>query len=396
MESNIYKKLAHHLDHLPGGYPPTDTGVELKILKKLFTPDEAELMLHLTILPESPRIIAYRAKLPQDVVEKRLSELARKGCIVIHNRNSTINYIMSSVPIWIKKKILFFGLSEKEDVLYSAVNFVIGIWEFHLNSLDIELIKDVNEYMPFLMKEWIKLPQLRTIPIGKSLNPDLKILSYENAEALIKKHNKFVVAKCICRLEKQMMDEGCNKPLESCIMMGLAAEFYEYSGLGRAISLDECIEILKKAEKAGLVLQPSNYKDSTNICCCCGCCCGVLRNIKILPEPSKHIPSFFVNKFNPETCNGCGVCVKRCPMDAIKLLEDGKVFFDEKRCIGCGVCVPTCPTKSLSLVRKSNPPVIPNNMISAALKLAQNRGKMNALSITKLFLSSMIDRFMAP
>jgi hypothetical protein len=62
MEKDIYQKLSQHLDNLPGGFPPTETGVELRILHRLFTPEEAELALHLTLIPEEPRVIARRAR----------------------------------------------------------------------------------------------------------------------------------------------------------------------------------------------------------------------------------------------------------------------------------------------------------------------------------------------
>ena len=45
MTEEIYQKLARHLDNLPGGFPPTETGVELRILRRLFTPEQAELAL---------------------------------------------------------------------------------------------------------------------------------------------------------------------------------------------------------------------------------------------------------------------------------------------------------------------------------------------------------------
>ena len=59
MES-IYNKLAQHLDNLPGGYPATESGIELRILKRLFTPEEAEIAVHLTLMPESAAAIAQR------------------------------------------------------------------------------------------------------------------------------------------------------------------------------------------------------------------------------------------------------------------------------------------------------------------------------------------------
>ena len=73
--TDIYQKLAHHLDDLPGGFPSTESGVELRILRRLFTPDQAELALHLTLLPEQARVIAYRAKIPHQEAERRLDLL---------------------------------------------------------------------------------------------------------------------------------------------------------------------------------------------------------------------------------------------------------------------------------------------------------------------------------
>ena len=63
MDEELYQKLAQHLDNLPGGFPPTESGVELRILRRLFSSEETELALHLTLIPEEPRVIARRAKL---------------------------------------------------------------------------------------------------------------------------------------------------------------------------------------------------------------------------------------------------------------------------------------------------------------------------------------------
>ena len=39
--TDVYQDLARHLDNLPAGFPRTETGVEIRILKRLFTPREA-------------------------------------------------------------------------------------------------------------------------------------------------------------------------------------------------------------------------------------------------------------------------------------------------------------------------------------------------------------------
>ena len=60
MSGDIYKKLAKHLDRLPGGYPATKSGVELRILRRLFDPEEAALAMKLSLIPEEVDIIARR------------------------------------------------------------------------------------------------------------------------------------------------------------------------------------------------------------------------------------------------------------------------------------------------------------------------------------------------
>jgi ferredoxin len=373
MDEGIYKKLAQHLDNLPGGFPPTKTGVELRILRRLFTPEEAELAVHLSLIAEAPPVIAHRAKLSVEEAAWRLEEMARKG-------------------------LIFRIESEKRPTRYRALQYVIGIWEFHVNDLDVELIRDMNEYIPslFNVHVWKKAPQLRAIPVGRSISTELKVLPYEKVEALVQAQKKFVVAPCICRREHKMVGKGCDKPKETCLVFGIAADYYVRNGLGRIIDKQETLEILKKADEAGLVLQPSNAKEIVNICCCCGCCCQVLKNLKRYPKPASYFSSAFVATTNPDTCQGCGVCVDRCQMEALHL-EDEKAVLDADRCIGCGLCVSTCPTKTLSLVRKPEPeqPKVPKNMVEASIKLARERGKLGPGRLVQMQVKSKMDRLLA-
>jgi len=370
--TDCYSKLALHLDNLPGGFPSSESGVELRILRRLFTPEEAELATHLTLIPETSRVVARRAKITSKEAARRLEDMSRKG--------------------------LIFRLAPKgKPSEYMAAQFVIGIWEYHVNDLDPGLIRDMEEYAPTLLNYelWKKAPQLRTIPVQRSITPQLEVMSYEKAEELVWNKKEAVVAPCICRRERKIMGEGCKKPEESCLVFGMGADYYLHNGFGRAIDRQEVLDILKKADKAGLVLQPGNSKKIVNICCCCGCCCGILRNIKLHPHPADLVSSAFSAEADAESCNGCGVCVKRCQMDALRL-EGEKVVLDTSRCIGCGLCVSTCPTKSLKLVRKLEPqPEIPSNVIESAIRLGRTRGKLKTADMIKMQLKSKIDRLLA-
>ena len=120
MKTDVYQKLRKHLDDLPGGYPATDTGVELRILKRMFTPEEAWLATHLTLIAEEPRVVARRAKIGKDEAARRLEEMARKG-------------------------LLFRIEEESGKPTYMAAQLVIGMWEWHVNDLDSEFIADMHE-----------------------------------------------------------------------------------------------------------------------------------------------------------------------------------------------------------------------------------------------------------
>jgi len=61
----------------------------------------------------------------------------------------------------------------------------------------------------------------------------------------------------------------------------------------------------------------------------------------------------------PEICKACGLCMKRCPKDAIQLKFSPQatnkfrkaVVVDNDLCVGCGVCVHKCKSKSIILKR---------------------------------------------
>ena len=41
-------------------------------------------------------------------------------------------------------------------------------------------------------------------------------------------------------------------------------------------------------------------------------------------------------------CIACGICVKNCPADAVRI-ENNHAVIDEAKCIACGMCAVKCP-----------------------------------------------------
>jgi Na+-translocating ferredoxin:NAD+ oxidoreductase subunit B len=351
MSDDVYTRLARHLDNLPSGFPATESGVELRILKRLFTAEEAEIAMGLGMMLETPDAIARRLGKDEASLAPVLYDMSKKGLI---------------------------ARSTKSDKsLYMAAQFVIGIWEYHVNDLDVDLIRDVNEYIPHLMKEMAKnkTQQLRVVPISRSVSAEMRVMAYEEAENIIKSQSKIRVAPCICRKEHEMVGHGCGRLLESCLVFGGAAYFYEGNDIGRDITREEALEILDKAIESGLVVQPGNSQKPSNICLCCGCCCQILKNLKRMDRPAAHVNSSYYAVVDQEACIACGVCEERCQMDAV-ILEDDAARIDLDRCIGCGLCVPTCDVKAVSLVQKDEAWVPPKNIVETYIHIAQERGKI--------------------
>ena len=327
-EKEIYENLAKHLDQLPGGFSSSDSTVDMCLLQNLFSIEEAQLAVYLTLNQEKAQLIAERAKLPLEVIEKRLNDMSNKG--------------------------LIFSVQQADgSLLYNAVPFVIGIYEFQVNNLSKKLIRDLSYYWRARSETTTKeiIPQMRTIPIGESIDPHLEVLSYEQVNMLVKSKDRFAVAPCICRRTAKMTGGGCDAPEESCLIFDEWADYYIQTGRGRSINQSEVYEILARADAANLVLQPSNSMDPSFICCCCGCCCGILGGIKNHPKPSEIVASAFIAMLEPDLCTGCWLCLERCQMQALS--EDiDRVVLNEDRCIGCGLCVSTCPSGALSLMRK--------------------------------------------
>ena len=192
------------------------------------------------------------------------------------------------------------------------------------------------------------------------------------------------------------MGEGCDRPLETCLAFGKIADHVVRAGRGRFITRDEVLQILRKADETGLVLQPSNAKDALFMCACCGCCCGVLRSVKRYPRPASLMSSAFIAALDAETCEGCGTCESRCQMAAIHM-DDGRAVLELDRCIGCGLCVTTCPSESLSLARKpaAGQPQVPKDLIDSYIKLAQARGRLGTRELIGMQVRSKWDRLAA-
>ena len=354
---NVYERLRERLDDMAVGFPATESGVEMRILKKIFTESQADLFVKLRPIPESPKDIAERLGLEEEVLADRLEEMAKKG--------------------------LLFRVRKGENVRYASVPYVVGIFEFQLNHMDAEFARDHEEYFETAFGKSIQgfqTPVLRTVPIDRQLVVNYPVAPFEDVLEILENQKSIAVSPCVCRTTKDLTGERCDKPLGNCFSFGSHAAYYVENGMGRYISIDEAKEIVIANEKAGLVMQPFNSQKAGGMCSCCGCCCGVLRSIKAQPVPADAVKSNYFAEVDADECTGCETCMDRCQMDAITMVDD-IAQIKLGRCIGCGLCVTTCPTEALSLIKKAEDQQYepPQSGGETYIRIASERGKLEKL-----------------
>jgi electron transport complex protein RnfB len=205
---------------------------------------------------------------------------------------------------------------------------------------------------------------LRAIPIDRTVKDPRRILPYEDVVKFVDSQDYCTVSFCPCRQRKLLDPEStvCDHPLEVCLHFGRLGHCIVENGLGREITRDETKAILKQAAESGLVRVISNWQEGADtICNCRTCCCLFFEAYHVLKHEKSHDVSNYRVKTTPETCKACGLCVQRCPMEALRLEDSAKAgnkkgkvaVLDPEKCIGCGVCVYKCPTGSLILEPKA-------------------------------------------
>ena len=353
MSEDVYRALQKRLDQYSMGFPATESGIEIKILKFLFSEEDASLFLALTQALETPEAVAARLERPVAEVAGQLEDMALRG--------------------------LLFRLVKKDTVKYGAIPFVHGLFEFQVKNLSRDLAEMVMQYENEGFDRAMQGSGgyfLRTIPIQRTVDTTQHIAAYEDAVALLREKDLIVVTDCICRKKSEVIDHSCGRPLEACFMFGSMGQYYLDRDMGRKIDLEEAIAILTKCQEAGLVTQPATSQNPSGMCNCCGDCCGVLRAINRHPRPAEITFSNYYAVVEADECLGCGVCLDRCQMNALSLNDEGRSQVNLDRCIGCGLCVTTCPSGAMQLLPKAQdririPPATSAEQMG---RLAQQRG----------------------
>jgi len=354
MSDTSYEKLAAVLDTLPNGFPSTEDSIEIKLLRKIFSPDEAELFCDLKLSFETVDQIAARTERPLQGLEDALLTMKGKGQI--------------------------FGVDLGGINIFKMVPWVFGIYELQLPHMDKELAEMCEEYMKVYGPQFLaNKPQLmQVIPIESEIKGVQEALPYEKVSNIIENSQSMMYFDCICKKEKNLIGDPCDRPMQVCTGYAPIPGVFDDHPYGKTMNKEEAYALLDKAEEDGLVHLTWNVKSGQFfICNCCGCCCGVLRGINELGiDASKVINAHYYAEIAADECTACGVCAdERCQVNAIEAGDDAYRVIREK-CIGCGLCITTCPVEAISLIRKPEDQIEipPTDELEWYTKRAQLRG----------------------
>ena len=331
------------------------------------------------LTPEKLEKKALRAGMSRDELQLAVKRLIPEGLITTYHKDGEQVYERGSILTMTELQIRKMEAQGEED---AAIRLESA------RFMDL-MIEGGAANVP------TKTPYYRVLPVqstitGKDLNgevvldtvvPDPRaVLPIDVVSEMIKKQPLMVVAECYCRKAKQILDKGCEHPLETCFYFNELAELQLNAGRARKIEYEEALEILQECERQGLVHNVNNAQGHIHsLCNCCACSCGVMKSIR-RGETNAGANSRFIVAYDQALCTQCAICAGVCPSGALTFAE-GRLNVMTGKCIGCGLCVSHCPEGALKLLPREQPAKIPENVSDMFTRM--NREAMLGMVVSK-------------
>ena len=359
---DIYERLADALDALPAGFTRTPSKVEIKLIKMVFTPEEALVASTLSRKLETAAEIAKRVGLPEAEVTVLLESMIPKGMV----RADMVTF-QSGVTGLGKVEVTAGQKPTAESVKkYRLQSFLVGWYEAYLKNIKPETKEFAQLFEQYAREgggERIFSPRpghQGVIPMRGSLKPEwLKREPYNDIDAHFQRHERFLVIDCVCKNQKAACHgHSCDMPTRRCGFVGLPPTTPLSENV---LTREEAVKLWDEFDAMGTMIVTGVYGFTYSAekpqfvggCHCCACCCGLLNapllnpNIKETAQRSNYRAVKDYKK-----CQSCAECVRRCQVFAhtFKETRDGKkTEYNREKCVGCGSCVMGCPNGALRL-----------------------------------------------
>lgn len=216
--------------------------------------------------------------------------------------------------------------------------------------LDIFSISETDTYRSFpkegreALDNWYFDAYYNGLSQDKNVRPTSDvIMPLKEVLAFIEEQDRPVYLNfCDCRSLKG----DCGLPTRTCITYKNGINSFAHRGLSERIDKETAKEIVRKADKDGLM----HTVNPNGICNCCEDCCYLFRGQKRRDSLGFWPETNYVINLDNNSCISCGKCIRTCHFDVFT--KGSKVQADLSKCVGCGICVEGCPTKSLKLNKR--------------------------------------------
>jgi Na+-translocating ferredoxin:NAD+ oxidoreductase RNF subunit RnfB len=369
---NMYRKLGKKIDGTTTRAPWNQALYE--ILKELYTPREAELLVKMPYGISRFEQIERSVKYDQAELHQLLDNLCEKGLVADIWLGDHYRYALSPMVVGIFEMTMMRTRGELRYAEWARL--------FH------EYMHGNSAFYATNFKHGEKVSVMRALPHEEAIDEAsfVEILDYEKATAIIENAKKFAIGLCSCRHEKLHTGKKiCNVPLDTCASFDFNAGILIRHGMSKEVSKSEMMENIARSKELKLVLSADNVQKNVGfICQCCSCCCNLLLGVSKHGFPNTVVTSTFIANVNEEECTGCEKCAKACPIDAIMIskskdstAEEFKVaIVDKSICIGCGVCALTCSKGSIKLIKREQRVLHPETIFERLILASLERGTL--------------------
>jgi len=191
-----------------------------------------------------------------------------------------------------------------------------------------------------------------------------QVVTKEEVDEIIDMLYPIGLMTCACRRSMRGLEDDENF---TCIGMGAGMYKWErwpdtYRGGMNFLTPEEAHHVVDVMNRRGLI--HSVYTFGTpylgGICNCDYPDCASIRTTLDLGVRSLW-KGHYVAQVDAETCNGCGLCVRRCQFKALSFSPSTlKAYIDPFKCFGCGLCRNPCKVNAISMVDRAEMPATAN------------------------------------